>query len=186
MGHNGAQIGHTGVVCRVWGGLRFGNGLGGVDGVYDGGMAENNPKFDAAESRGSEFSHGPGLTAPLVGSGGQGGASLAGGQDARTLSAYEQLRATRLTDPANPEANEDDVFTKNVTHSGSNEDGTYKPGTLRPGVTAPMKMDPVLPSPTGQDAIIDPSKYNPGHEPDGYQDGAGQAWRDSVPPNPVL
>ena len=149
-----------------------------------GSMASN--KFDVAEFRGSEFSHGPGLTAPLVGSGGQGGAGLAGGQAARTLSAYERLRATRLTDPANPEASEEDVYLNGATQSGVNEDGTYKPGTLRPEVTPPMRMDPVLPPPTGQDAIIDPSKYNPGHEPDGYQDGEGQTWRDSVPPNPVL
>lgn len=149
-------------------------------------MATDNPKFDVAEIRGGELSFGPGLAAPRAASGGQGGGGVGKGAEARDLSPYERLRATRLTDPANPDANEEDVFVKGATHSGTNEDGTYKPGTLRPEVTAPVRMDPVLPADPKRDAIIDPSKYNPGHEPDGFQDGSGQDWRNSVPPNPVL
>ena len=142
-------------------------------------------KADATENVPSDFSWGLGLTPPLVGSGGQGGGAVGTGSSPRTLSAYERLKATRMTDPSNPDASENDVYNKNVTKSGSNPDGTYKPGTLRPGATPPVRMDPVLPS-GGQHGTIDPTKYNPGHEPDGFQDGEGQAWRDSVPPNPVL
>lgn len=151
-------------------------------------MAENQLEkaMKQKDSIPSEFSYGPGLADARVAIPGQGGGGVGEGMASRALSAYEQLRATRLTDPSNPDANENDVFVKDATHSGSNEDGTYRPGTLRPDVTAPVVVEAALPSPVGQHAMIDPSKYNPGHEPDGYQDGEGQAWRDSVPPNPVL
>lgn len=142
-------------------------------------------KADATENVPTEFSWGPGLAAPRPAIPGQGGGGVGNGMESQPLSPYEQLRATRMTDTSNELASEDDVFVKDATHSGANEDGTYKPGTLRPGVTAPVTQDNALPG-NGQYAIIDPSKYNPGHEPDGYQDGEGQEWRDSVPPNPVL
>lgn len=143
-------------------------------------------KADATEKIPSEFSWGLGLAPPRPAIGGQGGGGVGTGMESQPLSQYEQLRAIRMTDPSNPEASEDDVFKKGVTHSGTNEDGTYRPGTLRPGITAPVTMDEALPSPSGQHGIIDPAKYNPGHEPDGLQDGEGSSWRDSIPPNPVL
>lgn len=147
-------------------------------------MAKLN-KHDATESIPPEFSWGEGLAPPTIGIPGQGGAPVGEGMAERTLSPYERLRATRMTDASNPEANEDEVFVKDPSYSGANEDGTYKPGNLRPGVTAPVRMSAELPS-KGQHGKIDASKYNPGHEADGFQDGEGQQWRDSVPPNPVL
>lgn len=142
-------------------------------------------KADATEKVPTELSWGAGLAAPRPQIPGQGGGGVGKGMESQPLSPYEQLRATRMTDSANPDASEDDVFVNGATHSGTNEDGTYKPGTLRPGVTAPVTQGNVLPG-NGQHGIIDPSRYNPGHEADGYQDGEGQAWRDSIPPNPVL
>ena len=107
------------------------------------------------------------------------------------LSAYDQLRATRLTDPANPEASEDDVYSPTVTQSHVDEaTGLFVYGTLRPSATQPVTEAEFAPT-DGQHKIVDPSRYNyaeggrPAHDPEGYQDGAGQAWRDSVPPNPV-
>lgn len=142
-------------------------------------------KADATENIPSEFSWGRGLAAPRPAIGGQGGGGVLNGMESQGLSPYEQLRATRMTDPDNPDADESLVYVKDATVSGENEDGTYKPGNLRPGATPPVREDGVLPS-GGQHGIIDPTKYNPGHEPDGFQDGEGQTWRDSVPPNPVL
>lgn len=119
----------------------------------------------------SEFNYGGGLSAPP-----------AAGHE---LSPYERLRATRLTDTTNPEANEDDVFVAGATQSHSDPvTGVYVPGTLRPGVTPPVKETNIRPS-TGQHAPIDPSTYSPDHDPEGMQDGEGQAWRDTYPPNPV-
>ncbi|UVK63885.1 hypothetical protein SEA_LILYPAD_82 [Gordonia phage LilyPad] len=122
--------------------------------------------------RAGEFSYGDGLVAP----------PSAGHQ----LTPYEQLRATRLTDTANPEANEDDVFVKGATQGHTDpETGLYVPGTLRPGVTPPVQEEGRPPA-VGQHRTIDPSRYNKGHDPEGMQDGEGQAWRDSIPPNPVV
>lgn len=139
--------------------------------------------WDSTEFDGGEFSWGPGLQENRArGAGLPSSPGNPGGE--RPLTAFERLQATRMTDPDNPEANEDDVYNQNVTQSGLNEDGTYRPGTLRSGVTKRVTQGPTAPS-AGQHAKIDPSKYNVGHSPDGYQDGSGQAWRDSVPPNPV-
>lgn len=146
-----------------------------------GGMAKLN-KLDATENLASEYSWGPGLFPNR-----SAGSSLPstpgnpGGEAA--LTAFERARATRMTDPANPEANEQDVYSVGVTHSSTNADGTWKPGTLREGVTTPVRVGPGLPT-GGQHGKIYSDRFNPGHEPDGVQNGEGAAWRDSVPPNP--
>lgn len=107
------------------------------------------------------------------------------------LSAFDRLRATRLTDPSNPEASEDDVYSPNVSRSeGDPELGTYASGTLRAGATQPVTEERFAPT-AGQHRVIHSDRYNPPsggrpkHYPDGYQDGAGEEWRNSVPPNPV-
>lgn len=137
----------------------------------------------------SEFSWGGGLHPPLN----RGG----------TLSAYDRLRATRMTDPDNPDASEDDVWSPTVTtsHGASEievgpegtgpELGEWVPGTLRAGTTqAVTETEPS--STSGQHKKIYSDRYNgprngrPAHDPEGYQDGAGAEWRNSIPPNPVL
>lgn len=119
----------------------------------------------------SEFSHGSGLMAPQ----GRG----------YVPTAYDRLRATRLTDPANPNANEENVLLPNPSQTSTDKDGVVTPGDQKSGSTI-MVTETGGASTSGQHAIIDPSKWNKGHEPDGEQDGSGQAWRDSMPPNPVL
>lgn len=139
--------------------------------------------WDDTEKFGGGFSWGPGLMENR-GRGSSLPSSPGNPGGERALTAFEQLQAMRMTDTDNPEANEDDVYNVGVTQSGLNEDGTYKPGTLRAGVTKRVVQDATLPQ-SGQHGKLDASKYNPDHEADGYQDGSGQAWRDSVPPNPV-
>lgn len=130
-----------------------------------------------------EFSFGSGQRPPLA--------------SGAPITPYERLRATRMTDSANPEANEDDVWSVDVTRTHMDEDensetyGTSIPGTLRPEVTQPVTEEEFAPS-TGQHRIIRTDRFNPArngypkHYPDGYQDGSGEEWRDSVPPNPVV
>ncbi|QNJ55394.1 hypothetical protein SEA_LITTLEFELLA_83 [Gordonia phage LittleFella] len=108
------------------------------------------------------------------------------------LSPYDQLRATRLTDPTNPEADEGDVYSPNATQGHVDPvTGLWVEGTLRPHATQPVTEEEFAPS-NGQHKIVDPSRYNyaeggrPAHDPEGYQDGSGQEWRDSIPPNPVV
>lgn len=91
----------------------------------------------------------------------------------------EMMRAVYATDPANPDAVAEDVLIKGATQSGTNADGTYKPGTMDVGVTPKVQVTPSLPR-GGANAKLDPSKYTPGHEPDGHQDGSGRIWRKSV------
>ena len=118
----------------------------------------------------SEFSHGRGLAGNL----GRG----------YVLSPYEKLKATRMTDPGNPEASEEDVYTESATHSSVDADGVYVAGTLRSGVTKPVTQSGEIPS-SGQHKRLDPSRYTPGHDPEGDQSGEAARWRNSVPPNPV-
>lgn len=117
-----------------------------------------------------DFSYGSGLMAPP--------------ERGHIPTAYERLRATRLTDPSNPEASEDAVLTPNATHSSTDSLGVYVPGDLKPGVTPMVTETGPAPS-TGQHKIINPLVPNEGHEADGEQNGAGRLWRASVPSNPV-
>ncbi|AOE44898.1 hypothetical protein BI084_gp86 [Gordonia phage Terapin] len=122
--------------------------------------------------RPGEFSYGDGLMAPP--------------SEGRVYTPYERMRAMRATDPANPEANEDDALLAGATQSHIDPvTGLHVPGTLDAGVT-PLVKESGPPPRVGQHARIDPSRYNQGHDPEGMQDGEGQAWRDSVPPNPVV
>jgi hypothetical protein len=120
----------------------------------------------------SEFSYGQGLSAPEA--------------RGHEPTQYEQLVAMRQTDSANPNASEEGTRVTNPTRSHIDpERGTYVPGDLRPEAnqmvreTGPSRTD-------GSFKRIDTSQYNPGHHADGQQDGLGQAWRDSLPPNPVV
>lgn len=94
---------------------------------------------------------------------------------------YDRLRAIHQSDPDNPEASEEAILNGTASEGSYDEDGLWQPGDLRDGATNPVTESGELPT-TGK---VDSSKYNPGHEPDGLQDGEGKAWRDSVPPNPV-
>lgn len=130
-----------------------------------------------------EFEWGAGLHPPLgVDPGGNGGA---------VVSPYDRLRATRMTESTNPDASEDDVWSASVTQSEVDEDGMWVAGTLRTGTTVPVTETGPAPS-DGQHRIIHTDRYNPAsdgrpkHYADGYQDGEGEAWRASIPPNPVL
>lgn len=100
-----------------------------------------------------------------------------------TPTAYDRLRATRMTDPANPEASEEAVLDGTATHSTTDADGLYVPGDMKADITPLTTETGPAPS-SGQHKPVDPSRYNSGHEADGEQDGAGAAWRASVPPYP--
>lgn len=97
--------------------------------------------------------------------------------------AYDRLRATRMTDPANPNASEEAILEGTATHSSLDSDGRPVDGDMLPEIT-PLVLETGPSASTGQHKPIDPSTWNPGHEADGLQDGAGAAWRASVPPNP--
>lgn len=118
----------------------------------------------------SEFSWGNGLQAPQ----GRG----------YVPSAFDRLKATRLTDHDNPDASEEAVLEFGVSVSGLDEDGIYIPGNQRMNTTVLVQESEATAS-SGQFTPIDPSRYNRGHESDGEQDGSGAAWRASVPPNRV-
>lgn len=132
---------------------------------------------ERGESLPGEFSWGPGLM-PNRDAGG-------GNVPGPGLSSYDQLRATRMTDPANPEASEDDVFSRGVSVSSADSEGRHVAGTLRESVTPAVRTNPGMPS-TGQHGRIVSGEFNYGHQSDGLQDGSGAAWRASVPSNPVL
>lgn len=118
----------------------------------------------------SEFSWGIGLQAPPA--------------RGYVPDAFDRLKATRLTDHDNPEASEEAILEANVTVSSRDENGIYIPGNQRMNST-PLVQETAPIASTGQFKPIDPTKYNPGHESDGEQDGSGAAWRASVPPNPI-
>lgn len=139
-----------------------------------------------------EYSWGAGLTPPPNRDFGGGG---------YVPTAYDRLRATRLTDRDNPTASEQAILEGTATRStvASEEKGVvYSGGDLR-AVPSGIGDDFDGPTPLvsvaemarsaalsqGQHRIIDPSKWNKGHESDGEQDGSGAAWRASVPPWPV-
>lgn len=92
------------------------------------------------------------------------------------------LSAQYQTDAANPGANIEGTLVPNPTQSHADpKTGMYVPGDLDVGATPRVRE--VGPS---RPAGIDPSKYNPGHYADGLQNGEGDAWRASLPPNPVV
>ncbi len=110
----------------------------------------------------------------------------------RGRSAYEQLRAMRMTDVDNPEASEADVFKVDVSQTSvSPEDGSYVAGTLRAGATKAVTEKKLMGDlVTGQFEKVDPGKFNGDgggvvHHSDGLQDGEGDLWREGLPPNPV-
>lgn len=122
-----------------------------------------------------EFSHGGGILPP------QGRGYVPTNLD--------RHRARMQTDSANPEANEEDALLPNSTESSLSTDGlgTYVPGTRRSGSTPLVTETGGLPA-TGQFKRLDPSLPkggDPEHYADGLQDGSGDAWRASLPPNPV-
>lgn len=55
----------------------------------------------------------------------------------------------------------------------------------RPGFT-PRVREVGPSSKVGQHKPVDTSVYTEGHYADGQQDGLGDAWRASLPPNPVV
>jgi hypothetical protein len=115
----------------------------------------------------TEFSHGKGLVPPQV----------------RGYVPTDRvwLNAAYQTDPGNPEASIEGTLVANPTQSHRDPvTGVYVPGDL--DVSATPRVREVGPS---KPAGIDTSKYNPGHFADGQQDGLGDAWRASLPPNPV-
>ena len=116
----------------------------------------------------SEFSWGMGLQAPPA--------------RGYVPTAFDRLKASRLTDIDNPEASEDAILEFGASMSGLDENGIYVPGDQRMNTTSLVTEDEARAS-TGQFAPLDPLRYNPGHEADGEQDGSGAAWRASVPPN---
>lgn len=97
--------------------------------------------------------------------------------------AYDRLRASRMTDSSNPDANEDAILEGTATHSTTDRDGLYVAGDMKADIT-PLVTETGPSSSSGQHKIVDPLRFNPGHEADGFQDGSGAAWRASVPPNP--
>ena len=96
-------------------------------------------------------------------------------------SVYERLRAVHQTDSTNPNASEEAILAGTATRAHVDSDGVYHDGDLSVEATNPVIELPGLPQ-TGK---VDASKYNPGHEPDGLQDGEGREWRASIPPNPI-
>lgn len=119
----------------------------------------------------SEFSWGEGLAPPV--------------ERGAVPTQMDLLIAMRQTDPANPDASEEATRVKGARNSYLGEDGIYVAGELRVGATAVMRE--AGPSSTsGQHTPIDVNRYEKTHQPDGQQDGLGAAWRDSLPPNPVV
>lgn len=118
----------------------------------------------------SEFSWGEGLAPPV--------------ERGAVPTAYDALVAIHQTDPANPDANEEATRVAGARNSYL-EGGIYVAGELRVGATGVMRE--VGPSSTsGQHARVNTQAYQEDHQPDGQQDGLGAAWRDSLPPNPVV
>jgi hypothetical protein len=92
------------------------------------------------------------------------------------------LNAAYQTDPANEGATVEGTLVANPSQSHPDPiTGVYVPGDLDQYATPRVReTGPSVP------AGIDPGKYNPGHYADGLQDGSGDAWRASLPPNPVV
>lgn len=131
----------------------------------------------AVKVGGGEFSWGEGLVSPP----GRGGVP--------TL--HDRHRARFITDQDNPDADENAVLELNATQSRLEKvgevEGVYVAGHLRGGATPMVTQDGPVPT-TGQFRKIDPSLPKGGHNDhhaDGMQDGSGDAWRASLPPNPV-
>lgn len=102
------------------------------------------------------------------------------------LTNFDQLKMAQSTDPSNPGADEARTRVANPTESHIDEStGLWVGGDMREGQT-PRVREQGPSSTSGQHAIIDPTKYTKGHYADGHQDGSGDAWRASLPPNPVL
>lgn len=168
------------------------------------GFGSVEPGKGAAEGP-SDYSWGAGLVPPTVDSGESAGSRTGAGGGAgavgRGRSAYEQLRAMRMTDVDNPEASEADVFKVDVSQTSvSPEDGSYVAGTLRAGATKAVTEKKLMGDlVTGQFEKVDPGKFNVRrvrwgndgdgggvvHHSDGLQDGEGDLWREGLPPNPV-
>lgn len=99
----------------------------------------------------------------------------------------DMLRAIRQTDPTNPEADVMAAFEAKPSQGSMDELGVWTPGNLRNEAT-PFVTETGPSSTAGQHKRIDPSRPrggDPEHYADGLQDGAGDAWRASLPPNPV-
>lgn len=122
------------------------------------------PGFEPGES---EYSHGKGILPPL-------GRGYVPSDRVRLGMRYQ-------TDAANPEADEEGTLVVNPTQTHLDEaNGVIVMGDLDQYAT-PRVRETGPSKPAG----IDPSKYNVGHYADGLQDGAGEAWRESLPPNLV-
>jgi hypothetical protein len=126
------------------------------------------PLVRGKEPGGGEFSYGRGLLAPQ-----ERGAIY----PARVL-----MGAVYQLDPANPDADIQGTFVANPTQTHVDPvTQVAVMGDLEEGATPRVRE-------TGQvkSSGIDPSKFNPGHYADGLQDGSGDIWRASLPPNPVV
>lgn len=119
----------------------------------------------------SEFSHGKGLLPPEV--------------RGYVPTNRVLLNAMYQTDSANPDATIEGTFVANPTKTHIDpETGIPVLGDLDEYAT-PRVREIGVSSSSGQHKRIDVGRYNKGHFPDGQNDGLGQAWRDSLPPNPV-
>lgn len=97
-------------------------------------------------------------------------------------------RAIMQTDSTNPDADHMKLLAANPSQGSVDELGVFTPGDMEPGKT-PLVREVGPSSSSGQHKRIDPLKArggDPEHYADGLQDGAGDAWRASLPPNPVL
>lgn len=123
----------------------------------------------------SEFSHGKGLLPNLT------------RHPEQVADNRVMLRAIYQTDSANPDADALGTLVPKPSQSHTDDFGLYVPGNLATGMT-PVVREVGPSSRVGQFKVIDPSKPKGGdkaHHADGTQDGSGQSWRDSQPPNPV-
>lgn len=115
----------------------------------------------------SEFSHGKGMVPP---------------QNRGYIPTNRVLlNAAYQTDSANSGATVEGTLVANPSQSHPDPvTGLYVPGDLDQHATPRVReTGPSVP------AGIDTSKYNVGHYADGMQDGSGDEWRNSLPPNPV-
>ena len=121
----------------------------------------------------SEYSHGKGMLPP----------SIRGYEpDPRDM-----LMAIRQTDPINPEADVMAAFDAKPSQGSFDKLGVWTPGNLRNEAT-PMVVETGLSSTAGQHKRINPALPkggDPEHHADGFQDGSGDLWRASLPPNPI-
>lgn len=99
----------------------------------------------------------------------------------------DMLLAIRQTDSENPAASAMAALAANPSQGSFDELGVWTPGDLRADAT-PLVRENTPSSTVGQHKRLDPSRArggDPAHHPDGVQDGSGDAWRASLPPNPV-